>query len=502
LLGRKSLLIMISRILSAGLSFIGLYFITRYLGPEIYGSISFTLALIGTFNVVADLGLNTAHIKRVSEGQNIADCVSTFIVAKIFLIGLMVVTTLLSILAWTWWMGNDLPAGSLSIVFVFIAYFIFIDLGQIAIVTFDARIQSARSQLIHLLEPLSRVPMVVIISLIGLGALQLAYTYLIGGGFLAVGGLLLMNRSRFRWRRPTLLRSYISFALPLAAVAIMSTLATNLDKILLGSFSTETTVGLYAAAQSILGLMAIIGTAINTLVFPTFSKYHSTGNIRGIRNMTVVAERYILLLALPAVMVIVLLPTEVSIILLGPQFVGSGGPMRFLAVSVLMNMLNGLYLNQVNAMNRPDLTAKIVLISVCVNITLLLLLIPTRFVGVEMFGLAATGAAVANMCYFLTTFVISRLVCSKMTRTGLSKRLLLHLAGAMITGAVIFLLSGFWNMGSWIDLIIYGLVAVGVYWAFLYLVRELGKDDIKYFLSSLNPRKMGSYVKEELRERK
>jgi len=490
---------MISRIVSAGLAFVGLYFITRYLGPEIYGSVAFTIALVGTFNVVADLGINTAHVKRVSEGRDLSECLSTYITVKAFLIGLMVLTTLLSVWIWTGLLGNDLPVESTNIILIFILYFVFMDLAQIATVTYDALIQTAKSQLIGILEPMTRVPLVVIVSLGRMGALHLAYAYMLAGCMMAIGAMLVLSRSRLRWKRPSLLRSYITFALPLSAVAIMNVLSVNLDKIMLGSFWNEATVGYYAAAQSILTMLAIIGTAVNTLIFPTFSRYHSDGNMPGIRNVATTAERYILALALPLVTVIVLLPSEVSVILLGPQFASSGGPMRFLALSVLLNMLNGLYLSQINALNRPDITAKITSVSVTINIVLLLLLIPSSMMGAEMFGLGATGAAIANLCFFISKFVLSRSVCMRMTGIGFSRKLLLYLMSAGLTGILILAFSAFWPLGSWIDLIIYGLISVGAHWIILFGMKELKKEDIEYFLSAVNPLEMISYIKNELR---
>lgn len=175
--------------------------------------------------------------------------------------------------------------------------------------------------------------------------------------------------------------------------------------------------------------------------------------------------------------------------------------MRFLAVSVLLNMLNGLYLNQINALNRPDITAKIISVSLTINITLLLLLIPSSLMGVAMFGLAATGAAIANLCFFISTFVLSRSICVKMTEGGFGRRLLLHVASATLTGVVILAISMFWHMGSWIDLILYGLISVGVHWVILFSIKELKKNDIEYFLSAVNPLEMISYIKNELRRK-
>ena len=69
MLARKSLLILIARFSSQILSFIALVFITRYLGLEIYGSITFSMALVATFNCVSDLGFNSAHVKGYRKAR-------------------------------------------------------------------------------------------------------------------------------------------------------------------------------------------------------------------------------------------------------------------------------------------------------------------------------------------------------------------------------------------------------------------------------------------------
>ena len=48
MIGRRSLLIVISTILAAILSFVGLLAMTNYLGKDVYGNIAWVLATIGT----------------------------------------------------------------------------------------------------------------------------------------------------------------------------------------------------------------------------------------------------------------------------------------------------------------------------------------------------------------------------------------------------------------------------------------------------------------------
>ena len=73
---------------------------TNYLGKDVYGNIAWVLATIGTLNTVSDLGFGSAHVKRVSEGQDENDCFSTYFVIKSSLTAFMVVFTFVALIVW------------------------------------------------------------------------------------------------------------------------------------------------------------------------------------------------------------------------------------------------------------------------------------------------------------------------------------------------------------------------------------------------------------------
>jgi O-antigen/teichoic acid export membrane protein len=109
--------------LTAALAYVGLYFMTRPpLGPEIYGTISYTLAFVATFNAVSDLGFSSAHIKKLSEGGDPDECISTFAAIKLVLTGIMVALTLSSVFVWTTLLGNVLTDTSVDLILLFVFY--------------------------------------------------------------------------------------------------------------------------------------------------------------------------------------------------------------------------------------------------------------------------------------------------------------------------------------------------------------------------------------------
>ena len=499
MIGRKVILQIITRLLSSALAFIALFFISRYFEPDVYGTIIWSLSFVAIFNVISDLGLNSAHVKRVSEGLDINDCLSTFLVGKLFLTGLMAVLVLSSLFVWISLLGNQLPESSMEIVFIFVLFYVMVDLAQIAIMTFDARLQTAKSQLSYFFDPLIRVPFVIIIAVNGLSDVHLAYAYLLGATGFAIASLLILSRDNISWKRPNLFRSYLSFAFPISTIIIMGTLATNVDKLLLGIFWSADMVGFYAMPQGILAIFGIIGAAVTTLAFPAFSKLHSEKNLEAVRKGTVDAERYISMITLPAIIVIVIFPLEVATVLLGPNYADAAGPLRFLSISVFLVLLNGIYSSQINALNRPELNARIVFISLIVVVILLFVLVPENIMGTNLLGMAATGAAIANMSYFVTQFISYRITTQRLTGAGFNTELIKHVLAGIVSGISVIILSQIMVLNSWITLIGYGLGSWAIFAFIIYLLGGLSRKDIAYVMEVINPRKMLRYINDELR---
>lgn len=501
MIGRKSLLIVISRFASAGLAFIGLYFMTRYYTADVYGSIAWTLSFINTFNSITDLGFNAAHIKRISEGRNINECLSTFLVVKSVLISIMILVILLAMIIWSFISETRFSNTQFELILLFLLYVVFYDLASIATATFDARVETAKTQLSVIADPLVRIPLIAVISINKLDVNYLAYAYVLGGLAVAVISLFILSRGKYTFQQPGLFWSYLKFAFPIAMISIFSAISVNADKLLIGMFWTNSEVGFYSASQSTLNLFSVIGTAVSTITFPTFSSLHRKGNLWEVREKTRMAERYISMIATPIVVVVCMFPTEIALILFAEKFVSASGPLRFLSISMYLGLLNGVYASQINAVDRPDITAKLVLASLITNITLLLILVPSQIGDIRMLGLGATGAAVANACATGGVLVGTRFVVKKLTGTRSNLRILLHITGGAILGAVLYGISFLWKLQRWYDLVGYGLVAFCIFSFILFGLGELRREDIKYFRDLINPKEMKDYIKSEFRKR-
>jgi O-antigen/teichoic acid export membrane protein len=502
MIARRSLLIVISTIVTSLLAFVGLYAMTNYLGKDVYGNISWVLATLGTLNVVADLGFGSAHIKRVSEGLDEGDCISTYTVIKVALTVFMVVFVLVALLLWNNVLGGSMSSDTWNLVTLFVLYYIMYDIASIATVTFTARMETTKAQLVFIVDPLIRIPLIVFISINHMTMNEIAYAYVFAAMGVLLVSIFLLRRGDLRWKKPTLFRSYLKFALPISLIAIAGAITGNLDKILIGYFDTPSNVAYYSSSQTLLGTLGVIGSAVATLTFPSFSRLHSEGNIETIRKVTHAAERYISMIGIPVATLIIIFPTEVAVALFGGQFAPAGDTLRFLAITMTLTLLNQVYTTQVLGVNRPDISARITLGTFVLNVVLMLIFIPDSLFGIKMLGMSYTGAAIASVMTALAVFLSIRLIVRRLTGTKSNPRILRHLLAGVCAGFLIAGLDQVFPLEGMFRLIVFSAVTLVGFFAALAAMKEFTRDDITYLLDLINPGKMISYMGDEMKNKK
>jgi len=499
LIGRRSLIILVAKLISSGLAFIGLFFITRYIGADAYGSVVWTMSLLATFFALSDLGFGSAHIKRLNEKLDVDDCISTYTAIKLALTALTIVVATVSIFIWEFLLGGSITPQTANLIVLFILYQVFYNIASIAITTYTGTLETFKSQLIALADPFLRVPLVIFVAFANPGTMTLAYTYVLGGLAVMIVSILFLHRDRFKWRRPTLYRSYLQFAAPLILVTIISTVTGYLASVLIGFFGAKSDVAFYTSSQVLLGVVGLIGAAVATLTYPSFSKLHVDGDMHEIRSLTFQAERYLAMFSFPVIAVLVIFATPVATILLGGSFGPAGEALQFLAMATLLGILNQVHSTQILAVNRPDMSAKLTFLYFVTFVPLLFILIPNELFGVQLFGLSYVGAAIALLISTVIGFLALRYVVYKLTKTGFNPRLAIQVLALAVTSVVLLLLGDFHPMSNILWLLLYSGIALAVFFGILMLFREFTRKDLDYFMELLNVREMVRYIREEVR---
>jgi O-antigen/teichoic acid export membrane protein len=498
MIGRKSLFVFSTLVATFAFQLVGMLFLTQLFPPEVYGSITFALSFVAMFDCLANLGFNAAHVKRVSEGRDLSDCVSTFVVVKVALTFSMAAIVLVSVYLWTNVLGNIISAESRALIEIFVVYQVMYDLVSIAILTFNARTEMSKAYLVNLVDPIARIPLIAIIAFSSGSIYQIAMAYIVGSSLVLFSGLYLLRRERIPWKRPTMYRSYLAFALPMAPIAVLETVSNNIDKLLIGAFGDTTGVAYYAAAKYLLCGLGAVGLAVSLNAFPAFSQSCVRGNFLEVKRVAREAERFISILITPIVIVLILFPTEVCIFIFGPRFSSAGEPLRYLSIATLIVVLNQVYLSQILGLNKPKLSAKIAFLDFAVFLALMLYLIPPELLGHTTANMSFVGAAVAAAVTAAVTMVVTRVAVWRLTGSGPNPRMLLHALSAIATGLFLALFSTLVSVHEIYGVVLYAVLAFAFFEGALYVLRELTRRDIAYLLDLLSLRKMLKYIRGEL----
>lgn len=254
------------------------------------------------------------------------------------------------------------------------------------------------------------------------------------------------------WQR---FRQHSRLGLSFASSQALDYAMARLDVFALQQFVGPAGVGLYAAAQRIIGVLQIIPTSIHLTSLPDFHRSAHDNSVLVARFRAIRA----LLLDLSILVgggLIVLAPQIIAVIF-GDRYRGAETALRWLAVANVLVFLNYPYYMLAEAIDRVEarLVAKIV--AMLVSVAAMVVLIPR--LGIEG---AAIALIVGNTIFVAALHVITR------SRAG-GLRDLLQDGRAIFVAAAAFLaafaVSRVGNGASWLPIVegaVYVVLAIGL----------------------------------------
>jgi O-antigen/teichoic acid export membrane protein len=502
---RKSLLIMSANLLDGVLAYVALFFISRDMGVEAYGIIGFAMGFVGLFTILTDLGFNSAHIKRVSEGKEMGTCIGTYLVSKLVFV-LVLASAVIGVVAiWKFVLSRGFESSSQELaVYIIIAYYAVNSIGTFFYYTYTATKEIAKAQIPLITGAVARTIAIIFVALSGLGVLALAWAYVLGE-VIFLGASALFFRG-FPVKRPTkeCFKDYFVFAMPLILVGISYTIITNVDRVLIQLFWTSIEVGYYFASFRIVQFLLVAASAVGTLLLPTISGYHSKEDTESIKKTVFLSERYISMLIFPIIIGIVVLADPTTRILLGPKYILAIPILMVLPFFVIFEALSQPYMYEVIGMNKPVLARNRILIILGITVFFDLILIPRDIhsLGLTLFGMGALGASFATVIGYAAGFIYCRYAAWKLAKNPFNPRILLHLISASIMGIILYELMRFLPVQRWYVLLGYSALGLGIYLFILFLLREFTRKDLDFVLDLLNIKKMWKYMREEIKKEK
>jgi len=498
MIAQKTSLAFFLAIFQKGIGFFSLYYVAHYMGPKALGIIAYATAYIGMFAMFSDLGFGTAHVKRISEGKDLGKCNGTFLVVKVSLTAVMAIIVLISIKLFQ---EKSLSENELMVLYIVLASTILVNLSTVIISTFTARRETAKEKLPAVIKSIINVSGKVFVAVMGFSVVYLAAADFISTVVLLVILILLFRAYPIRKLDFSYLKSYTKFAIPIMFIGVLTSIALNIDKVIIKHFWDVTNVGYYSAAQSISSLLTFVWSASMMLTFSKLSSLHAEGNMGNFRAFAQRAERFNSMILFPAFFYILVFSEPLCRLLLGNQFKLTPAILVALSAVAVVNGITQPYAQQPVATNRVMLQAKTSCSVLGLNIILNFLLVPEHFLGLDLPGMGPVGAAVATLISIGVGSVVYRYYAYTISKSNFNWRILIHVLSGCIMGIILYNMSNFIKVISLYHLAFFAFLGAGIYLGTMVLLREFTKDDVKLFVYISNPVKMGRYITEEMKSK-
>ncbi len=484
-----------SNAIASVLSFVSLMVMTRYVGEQ-YGLMMWGWAFVAMFNCVTDLGFNSANLKYVSKrDSNQNSYFTTFLVLKVALSVIAMVASLASCLLTA--SSDAMNAESIGVCLVFSLYFVAYNIQTAISVSFDARLETGKASAILAIEAIVRAIALMIMAMMGVDAITLSMGYVLGIAASVAVTTYLYHRCDLHLERPRFFREYAVFAAPIAFSIMSVSVIEYLDKVLIGFFGTPLDVGNYTAAFGVVGAFTTLGASLNNILLPHLSK----DGVSAEKDTDTVwmIEKYLSALLLPILTFILILGPEIGIVLYGSDYVESGYILSIQSVHIYAYIMVGMLAQVLYAAGKSSIYLKGTIIFTIISLIGYVLLIPSTFGGVDLFGLSGRGASLALSIAYTILLIFVIVQVRKVTGIGMYPRLWRCFVAAAFGGIFLLALHEIFGISGLIPLAIAGIASEVMFIIVLRLLGEFGRKEIDFVKTLLNPRLVKESLSDEMK---
>lgn len=265
---------------------------------------------------------------------------------------------------------------------------------------------------------------------------------------------------------PVVFRYLAAIAIPFAIAAIFARLYSYADTMILSQLLGDTAVGLYSIPYKITFAFQFIPLALIAALYPRFSELYTTNKER-LAYVFQWGMIYLFLIAVPIVVGIGVLATDIIALLYDDVYAASVVPLQILIVGLLFSFVSFPIGALLNACDKQVQQTKIIGIALVVNVLLNLFLIP--IVGVVGAAVAAVvGNAILTVCGYAIASHITRI-----NHTFLFKKTMTIILSGIGMGIVVYVVQ------EYMHLIVAIIVGAVVYPVLLYITRSITPKQVK-----------------------
>ena len=396
-LARNSAAALVVRVSSLGARLVITMILARYLGKALFGDYNYVTALVGSFELLSDFGLNQIAIREIARHRGKVDeYFGNVLTLKFF----MMLSTLVILIV----VANNAPGSShvrlglyLYGASVILSYFV-----NTYLVLYRAFEEMQYEALLILIERGLYVLLMIVLvhrqaSFVGLfwANVIAVVVKFIAGTWLTVTRFTLPE-IRLDW---VIYKKYVRETLPVGIGQIVDNIGLRVDIVLLGFLKTSETVGIFSGPYRIIDAVGLMSIVLITALFPLMSRRVDVGR-DALRTLLEKAVKVMVLLAAPASIGLAILARPALLLVLGDQFAESEKVLQLLTLIIVPVYLNRLFSFAFIAINRQIEYAYISGTALLLNVIVDLILIPSFGYWGACIGAISAEIARLALCYW------------------------------------------------------------------------------------------------------
>jgi O-antigen/teichoic acid export membrane protein len=391
---RNTALLFAARSLSKVLVFVTVVVTQRALAATGYGQFAAIVVFSNIASIFADLGLQVVFVREASRHlSDLGSFLGVTIAAKlplaVFSGGILAVSV--------WLLAPDL----LFLVGPVFALLVATSAANLLRSTFYATGEMRYEVVAIAGETVVLLAGTVLVAVFHQGVAAFVWAYAASYAFTAVYAAVITQRRwtpiRLSWNGE-LLRKLLRSGLPFALAFVLSTIYFRIDVVILKSLRGDAQVAYYNAAYKFLDGLSFIPQAAMNAVFPALAVIHLRGR-DPMRDAYTRAYRLLAALGMPVAVGCVILAPQIIHITQVP-FEQSIPALRILGASLLLIFVNNSFIFALGAMDKQLTFALLAGLSIVVNVTLNLVMIP-RFAHGDGYLAASWATLITEVFLFV-----------------------------------------------------------------------------------------------------
>ena len=488
MLGRKTLLSVISLIFLRLIQGIILILAVNRFLPTDFGYVSVAQSLLAFFLFLSDLNLSTAHLKLMAEEREKSNAFSTYFFLKILLV---VISSIIFIPIFFFSLTNNLIINNLEQVSIITVVFFDRLIFSILMVynfSFQATLKIAKKELATIIGQIFGL----IFALISILVLNSFILYLIStiiSNMLSLSLCIYFGREfKFTKIKKELLIKYIKLDLVFILPFFLIVVITNLGPLIFLQYHREELLGVYYVITIFFLMVKGIEQVLRSLLIPNFSLLYKNNKLDQIRKSINLFEKYTAILNGIIIVIGIIFGDYIIKIFLGQIYLEKGLFLYFGYLIILLNFsIVGPYSPLIIATEKYKIYTITLFISLIFSILSWVILIPS---------LGILAIKLGTWIGFIPVAIIIRYYSFKYFKIGKLK--FNNALNLVVIFSMIIVSFYIYSLDfSILIKIFFCLFMLFLYLSFLILTKVLTRNDFKYFINLINPKKMIDYIKEE-----